>query len=109
MLIQLLATAIILVISGQLIIKILKDRISFFKITFWLSFWGAVLVLIWFPQLTTGIAGLLGVGRGVDILIYFSIIILFYLIFHQNTKMDKINRDITKIVREIAKNDESRK
>jgi len=106
---QLLATGIILIISGQLIIKIIKDKALFGRITFWLIFWTGVLVLIWSPGLTTKIADLIGIGRGVDILIYFSIILLFYSIFHQNSKIDEINKDITKIVREIAKNEASRK
>jgi small membrane protein len=103
MLIQYVATAFILLIIVQLITKLLKDRLIFFKISIWVFFWCLVLFFIWFPEYMWRIAMFLGVGRGVDVLIYVSLIFLFYLLFNQNSKIDKLNKEITKLVREISK------
>jgi hypothetical protein len=46
---------------------------------------------------------LFGVGRGIDVLVYLSIIFLFYYIFRQSEKINKLEKQITKLVREIAK------
>ena len=105
MVIQYVASIVILIILFGLLIKILKDRISIISSIIWVIFWSATLLILWFPNLLTRISTLFGVGRGVDILIYLSIILLFYMLLNQNIKIDKLEKQITKLVREIAKND----
>lgn len=104
MIIQIVATGIILIIFVQLALKVIKDKASIVKILFWLIFWGGALVIIWLPtDLLDRFGNLFGVGRGIDVLVYFAIIILFYTILKLNSRMDKLEKNITKLVREIAK------
>lgn len=104
MVIQIIATIIILSIFSQLIRKILKDKASLTKIIFWVLFWGISLVIIWLPKETIdNIGGIFGVGRGIDVLVYLSIILLFYNDLRLNQRIDDIDKKITKIVREVAK------
>jgi len=42
------------------------------------------------------------VEKGADLAIYISILFLFYLVFKLIVKFDKQERDMTKLVREIA-------
>jgi hypothetical protein len=57
---------------------------------------------VWFDNITTQIANLVGVGRGADLLMYFwvvatlAILLLFYL------KMVQLQRKITILTRQIA-------
>lgn len=104
MVIQYIVTGIITVILIQLIVRVIKDRTQFFKLLFWGMFWGIALVFIWLPTNTIDKLGqLFGVGRGIDVLVYLSIIFLFYYIFRQNDKVNKLEKQITKLVRELAK------
>ena len=104
MIIQIVGTLIILAILFQLIRKIITDKASFLKMIFWLFFWGLGLLIIWLPKDTLDKLGdIFGVGRGVDVLIYLSIIFLFYNNLRLNRKIDRLQKDITKIVRKIAK------
>ncbi len=104
MVIQIIATVIILSIFLQLIRKILKDKASLTKIVFWVLFWGIALVVIWLPkEIIDSLGSIFGVGRGIDVLVYLSIVLLFYFNFKQVERMDKLEKDITKIVREVAK------
>lgn len=104
MVIQYIATGLIAIILIQLIIRVIKDRTQFFKLLFWGVFWGIALVFIWLPTNTIDKLGqLFGVGRGIDVLVYLSIIFLFYYIFRQNDKVNKLEKQITKLVRELAK------
>jgi len=103
MIIQYVATAIIAIIIIQQIVKFVKDRPTFFKTFVMTIFWSMVLLLIWFPGIMGWLGEITGVGRGVDVLIYLSIIFLFYYVLRQNSKIDKLEKDITKLVREIAK------
>jgi hypothetical protein len=104
MVIQYIVTGIIAVILVQLIVRVIKDRTQFFKLLFWGLFWGVSLIFIWLPTNTIDKLGqLFGVGRGIDVLVYLSIIFLFYYIFRQNDKVNKLEKQITKLVRELAK------
>lgn len=104
MVIQIIATIIILIIFSQLIRKILKDKASLTKIIFWVLFWGISLVIIWLPKETIdNIGSIFGVGRGIDVLVYLSIILLFYNNLRLNERIDDMNKKVTKIVREVAK------
>lgn len=104
MVIQYIVTGLIAIILIQLIIRVIKDRTQFFKLLFWGVFWGVALVFIWLPTNTIDKLGqLFGVGRGIDVLVYLSIIFLFYYIFRQNEKVNKLEKQITKLVRELAK------
>lgn len=104
MIIQIVATGIIVIIFGQLVIKVIKDRTSFFKILFWFLFWSGALILIWLPpDVLDKFGNILGVGRGVDVLVYLSIILLFYTILKLNSKIDRLEKKLTILVRKIAK------
>ena len=104
MVIQIIATIIILSIFSQLIRKILKDKASLTKIIFWVLFWGISLVIIWLPKETIdNIGSIFGVGRGIDVLVYLSIILLFYNDLRLNERIDDMDKKATKIVREVAK------
>ena len=104
MVIQIIATIIILIIFYQLIKKFIKDKASLTKIIFWVLFWGISLVIIWLPKETIdNIGSVFGVGRGIDVLVYLSIILLFYNNLRLNERIDDMNKKVTKIVREVAK------
>ena len=104
MIIQIIATIIILIIFYQLVKKFIKDKASLTKIIFWVLFWGISLIIIWLPKETIdNIGSIFGVGRGIDVLVYLSIILLFYSNFKQTERIEKLEKEITKLVREIAK------
>lgn len=69
---------------------------------FWIIFWLTVLLIVWQPDLSTQLANSLGVGRGTDLVTYFSLAALFYLIFRLTVRLERIDKNITKIVRHLA-------
>ena len=68
----------------------------------WSVFWVAASVLVLRPEFATAMAAWLGVGRGVDAVIYVAIFFLYYLVFRIFLRLDKIDRDITVIVRSAS-------
>lgn len=69
---------------------------------FWSIIWILVIAVALIPGITSIFAGVFGIGRGADFAVYISIIILFYLIFRVYVKAEKIEKDITKLVREVS-------
>jgi small membrane protein len=78
-----------------------KD-ISVGEFSFWSLIWITVILVGIFPKIITIISGIVGIGRGVDLAVYVSIILLFYLIFRIYVNLDNQKNEITKLVRELS-------
>ncbi len=102
MLIQLVIILFVGFAVWRLVQKFKNQEISKKEFGGWLFF--CLLVFggtIWFRK-TDIIAQFLGVEKGADLAVYFSVLVLFYLVFKILVKIDRIERNITKITREIA-------
>jgi hypothetical protein len=69
---------------------------------FWIVFWIFAIIAVMWPNSTTILANRLGIGRGADLVLYISVILIFYLIFKLHLKIEAVSRDITKVVRKDA-------
>lgn len=70
----------------------------------WSLFWIAAIVVVLRPETTQWLATRLGVGRGADVVIYFSLAALFFLVFRLFVKLEEVEREISRLVRSIALN-----
>jgi small membrane protein len=78
----------------------------------WNVLWVGIGFFVWWPKVSDLIAHNVGIGRGVDALVYVSIVALFYGIFRIYIKLEFIEREITSLVRNLAfrdKKDEFKK
>lgn len=62
----------------------------------------AGLVFIWNPELANHFAGIMGVGRGADLIFYFWIIISMAIFVGTHLKLKQTNEAVTSLVRETA-------
>lgn len=101
-LIQLLVT----IVSGFVVFKTIhkfrKKEIPFLLCALWSLFWILGIVLVWQPSIADTIASLLQVGRGTDAILYLSLVAIFYLIFKLFVRFEKMDKEITALVREVA-------
>jgi hypothetical protein len=56
-----------------------ESKISGTELTMWIVIWLAVILVAIIPETSSIISNFLGIERGVDLLVYISIIIIFYL------------------------------
>ncbi len=68
----------------------------------WTVVWVGAGVLVCLPGITTFFAERVGIGRGVDLMIYLSVFVLFLLVFHLHVVHDRIEKSITELVRHEA-------
>lgn len=81
-----------------------KDRsIKITELALWIIVWTAVLILVFFPNVSSKIATDLGMQRGADTAFFLSIILLFYLIFRLYVKIDTLDRHLTDLTIETSK------
>lgn len=74
----------------------------------WLLLWLAGLLAVIDPNILVRAAHLLGIGRGVDLVLYLSILITFVALFAIYLRFRRIDEQITRIVRHLAIRDHER-
>ncbi len=80
-----------------------KDhKISAKWFVFWLVIWSGVGIIAFIPSIASQISEPLGVSRGIDLLVYGSILFIFYMIFRIYLRLEALEHNITRLVREIA-------
>ena len=79
-----------------------KGGLSILQFLLWSVFWVGLAVAALMPNVTAKIAAFFGVGRGVDLAIYLSLALLFYVAFRQLAKIEDLERQITRMVRAHA-------
>ena len=78
--------------------KIISSQAGFF----WFLIWLAAFVGVILPKTTTKLASYFGVGRGVDVIVYISLALLFYLVFRIYVMIEDLRHEITYLIRQLA-------
>lgn len=101
-LIQLILIIFLVFALTRVILRYRGGQLTALEFGFWslLFFLAAVGVLA--PELTTKIAALFGIGRGADLVVYASIVVLFYLVFRIYVLIEDVRQEITELIRQIA-------
>lgn len=99
---QILLTIFIVFILFKLFLQKQKSQISLMSFLIWVLLWLVVLVVFWLPDSTSYLAAWLGIGRGADLAVYISIVVIFYMIFRIFVRLNTIDENITKLVRDEA-------
>jgi small membrane protein len=71
-------------------------------VAFWLSVWLLGATAIVWPHSTMLAAHALGIGRGADLLLYSSVLIMFVAFFYVYARFRRLERQITLLVRRLA-------
>jgi len=104
MIIQLFIILFVLFVLLRIVSRFRQGDITGRELAIWAGFWFLVAIAALLPAKTDVLAAFLGVERGADLLIYVSVIVLFFIIFKVLVKLEKLDKQITKIVRQQALN-----
>ena len=86
-----------------------RKKITWKLFIFWQVMWTIVIVVAVLPQVTDPLSKILGIGRGVDVAVYFSVLLIFFLIYKTMARLEKIESEITKLVRHLSLKDPKQK
>ncbi len=86
-------------------LRLKEGNMNTLSFVFWMINWILVGVIAFWPGVTQQIAEFLGIERGIDAIVYFSIVLLFYLIYRSYVKIEHLDQQITKVVRNEALNE----
>ena len=102
MLIKFFLLPVIAVIVWRLIWQYQHKKLGRRFFIFWLIVWVLAGVVIWQPGIASYFANKFGVGRGSDLAIYISIVLIFYLLFRFLMRLERMEKQITNLVSKIA-------
>lgn len=102
LLLQIVGSLLILVIVIRLFLRWRSKRLSLGEFLLWSLLWLVILAVVLFPGITFIPANWLGISRGVDLLVYSSIILLFLLVYKLFAKTEEIEQELTALVRKLA-------
>lgn len=106
MLQQLIAVLAVLFFVSKIIWQRKRGAISRNEFIFWMFFWflafGAVLFIRQIDALLTGLGFS---GSGIEVLFYLGVLLLFYLVLKLRINQEKLDKNITRLTREMALRD----
>lgn len=88
-----------------IIVSILRFRdgkMSINMLMVWSGIWILLIIFSIYPDVTSLLSGITGIGRGLDIILIFGLIGCFYLIFRMYSMIESIDEEVTSLVKEIA-------
>ncbi len=75
----------------------------------WTILWLAIAVVALVPDISSRLAHLVGVGRGADLVVYGSILVLFYAVFRLLIKQSYLEQEIADLAKVLTINEAEKK
>jgi len=77
-------------------------EITGWNASLWIIFWILAGIVVIIPNSTFYVARAVGIGRGADLVVYSALALIFFILFRMTVKMERMNKDITKLTRKMA-------
>ena len=99
---QILAVVFALFAVSRAYLRLRESKLSVGQFIFWALLWTGVVGITFIPDALNYFSEALGIRRPIDAVVYFSIVLLFYLIFRLYIKISDVEREITQLVTKLA-------
>ncbi|MEK6874601.1 MAG: DUF2304 family protein [Nanoarchaeota archaeon] len=87
---------------SRAVLRFKDGKIGIQEFVSWTILWIGIGTIVILPQTVAFFSKIVGIQRPIDLFVYGSIIILFYLIFKIYVKLEGVERNITIMVRKEA-------
>jgi len=87
---------------SRVLLRLKDGTLALNNFIFWSGLFILALIGVIRPELTSLAADKLGINRGSDVVVYASILLMFYLIFRTNILLENLRHDLTELVRKLA-------
>ena len=105
---QIIASVFVVLAAVKVWSKYKDGTLSILETLLWFILWLSIGVVFWQPEIASRLAVFFGIGRGADLVVYIAIVVIIYLLFRLFIRVDKMDRNVTKLVRTIATSDEKK-
>ena len=105
MLIQFILSFVLLIVFSMTWKRARQNAVTRNEAFFWSLIWLIAAAVIWAPDFSTKVAHFVGIGRGADLILYASVIVLLIMVFQLHVAHDGLERKLTELVRQHALKD----
>lgn len=104
MFIQSITIVVVLALLARIASQLKRKQITLKEALLWSTLWFGVGVVVLYPKLTDQLAAYIGLqsAKGIDLVVYLAVALVFYLVFRIFVRIERMEHDITKIVRQVA-------
>jgi hypothetical protein len=99
---QLIAIFLGILAIGLSVIRFRDGKMSLGMLLTWILIWVIVIIISIYPDSTNYLASFTGIGRGLDFALILGLLLSFYLIFKMYNKIERVEEELTDLVRELA-------
>lgn len=101
---QILVPLVCLFFMYDLVRQYLKKNSSLFELIVWMSVWIGISVAALIPDFITGkLANWLGIKSNINAIVFMALGILFFLVYRLSLNLRRIESNMVKLVRELAR------
>lgn len=87
---------------SRALLRLRDKKISIGEFVFWSVLWAGVIITSLSPQTADAFSAFFGIERPIDLAVYLSIILIFYLVFRLYVRSEQQQQEITGLVRALA-------
>jgi small membrane protein len=87
---------------SRALLRFRDGKINANELVGWTILWVGLGIVVVLPQTIAILSKFIGIQRPIDVFVYGSIIVLFYLVFKAYVKIEGLERNLTTIVRKDA-------
>jgi hypothetical protein len=84
------------------LLRFKEGKITLGILSLWILLWIGVIYVSLFPESTNFLSSIVGIGRGLDVVLILGLFGCYYLIFKIYTMIESMENEISQLVREIA-------
>lgn len=99
---QIILIAFLLFALSRVVLRFQGGSLSKIGFFFWSGIFLFAILTVILPDLSSRFANLLGIGRGVDAVVYSSIALLFYLVFRLHIFIEDLKHQLTTLIKKLA-------
>lgn len=85
-----------------LFIRVRNGKNTIGSLLVWILLWVFLVLFVLVPEISIFFASLFGITRGLDFILIVVFAVMAYIIFKLYNKIDKLESDMNKIVKEVA-------
>lgn len=100
--VQFIFLGIVLVVWWRLYVRLKTGEINLRGFLEWFLLWLAIGFVVLVPDTASYLAAAVGVGRGSDLVVYATLLLVLYVLFRIFIRLERQERQLTTIVRELA-------
>lgn len=87
---------------SRTLLRLRDSKISMKEFLLWNIVWVSIAVIVFQPWVTDMVSQKFGISRGIDFVVYITVLVILYLIFRLFVQLESMEQEMTKIASAIA-------